>query len=58
MNEVVQAFEADSGEFVIAFLGAMGSDGLLIWHGEKGWEFHAPNSRAWDAQHQGTYRTV
>jgi hypothetical protein len=56
MNGVVQVFEADSGEFVIAFLGTMGSDGLLIWRGAKGWEFHAPNSRAWDAQHQGTYR--
>ena len=56
MKKVVQVFETDSGEVVIAFLGIMGSDGLLIWRGGKGWEFHAPNSRAWDAQHQGTYR--
>jgi hypothetical protein len=56
MNGVVQVFEADSGEFVIAFLGTMGCDGLLIWRGERGWEFHEAQSVAWDAQHQGAFR--
>jgi hypothetical protein len=52
----VQVFETDAGDFVMAFLGAMGSDGLLIWRGALGWEFHEPNSLAWDSQHQGVYR--
>jgi hypothetical protein len=53
---MVQVFEADAGGQVIAFLGAMGGDGLLIWRDDRGWEFHEPNSLAWDSQHQATYR--
>jgi len=52
----VQVFEADSGDLVIAFLGIMGSDGLLIWRGEKGWEFHEAQSVTWDGLHQAVYR--
>lgn len=52
----VPVFLADGDGPVIAFLGAMGSDGLLIWHGEQGWEFHEHGSLAWDSQHQSTYR--
>lgn len=51
-----QAFDCGSDEPVIAFLGALGGDGLLIWLGEKGWEFHEPNSLAWDSHHQGAFR--
>ena len=52
----VQVFEADSGDLVIAFLGIMGPDGLLIWRGEKGWEFHEAQSVTWDSLHQAAHR--
>jgi hypothetical protein len=52
----VEVFEADSGDLVIAFLGTMGSGGLLIWRGDKGWGFHEAQSVTWDSMHQATYR--
>ena len=51
-----QAFDCGADEPVIAFLGVMGGDGLLIWRGAQAWEFHEPGSLTWDSQHQGTYR--
>lgn len=52
----IQAFDLGPDDPVIAFLGAMGGAGLLIWRGAQGWEFHEPGSLAWDGQHQSIYR--